>query len=280
MASNRPWPTKMHEQLPRDLTCILPYKYYTCASIQYLGCCSVDACVSHGCPDSATQTSSSIDSQTGAAPIITVTTPSSMSLTSIVFPTTQDPGSIAAPTSTQSSSENPAPTQTASSSDLPTSADRQSASTSPYDTNSQTTSLATSIEAPVTILITSVIYLTPTSHGVTLSPMRSLTTSTSTSLIVASGPSSSLPVIATPPKFTVSPDSGTTSNTSIIAGATGGGLGGILAAVILLWLLWRWRRAKSTAEEKKRQAYDNDPRFQGIDANRAGETFGRLSGKF
>lgn len=53
-----------------------------------------------------------------------------------------------------------------------------------------------------------------------------------------------------------------------------------MVAILLLWLFWRRRGAKKKVEEKRRQAYDNDPRLQGIDANRAGDTFGRIGGKF
>lgn len=53
---------------------------------------------------------------------------------------------------------------------------------------------------------------------------------------------------------------------------------GLVIAALLIWLLLRWQKGKREKEIRKFQ-HDDDPRLQGIDANRAGSAFKDEDGK-
>ena len=270
-SSLRPRSIKMNANLPRnpDPTCHPPYQFWTCDSIHFRGCCILDACQYSGCPDSATPTTTSASSPTGQQNPSTASSAAASSTAST---------SPSATSSTQSASQAAATSQSSSSPSQQTSQAPQTASaaastsTSPYRGGSQITPTSLSSQDPVTVLVTSSIFITPTSNGVTLAPTQSPVTSTSTS------PASLTPSTSNIASNNGAASSGPSSKTPIIAGVVGG-VGGISILALLLGLFWWRRRARMGAEEKAKHAYDNDPRLEGIDANRAGDTFGRFSGK-
>lgn len=261
----------MNANLPRnpDPTCLPPYQFWTCVAINFRGCCILDACKYSGCPDSATPTTTSASSPTGQQNPSTASSAAASSAASTslnVAPSTQSASQAAA--SSQSSSS---PSQQTSQAPQTASA-AASASTSSYQGSSQTTPISLSSQDPVTVLVTSSIFITPTSNGITLAPTQWPITSTSTS------PASVAPSTSNIPSDSGAASSGSSSKTPIIAGVVGG-VGAISILALLLGLFWWRRRARTGAEEKAKHAYDNDPRLEGIDANRAGDTFGGFTGK-
>lgn len=57
-----------------------------------------------------------------------------------------------------------------------------------------------------------------------------------------------------------------------------GGVGGAVFAVLLILLVVRWQRGRNARHLRAAQ-HDDDPRLQGIDANRAGDAFEKDGGK-
>lgn len=253
--------------------CQTGLQFYTCKSNGFLGCCSVDPCTLSGCPVSDDGNNSDTD---------VATTRVGESISADSTPSSVGPSTFSTATSTL--------TQHSSASAATTSTPFEIATllAPPF------VGAASSAEGYSTVLITSFLLvsqeiLTPTSSGVALTPTSSMVTSTthlslsiSTSTVQGStrpSTSTSTPASAAPSSTDTppAPASHPSSHTSAIAGSVGG-VGGLVVAALLIWLLLRWQRLRK--EEAKRVfQLDDDPRLQGIDANRAGSAFKESDGK-
>ncbi|KAL6720808.1 hypothetical protein ACLMJK_002733 [Lecanora helva] len=236
-------------------------RFYTCNSNNFAGCCSVDPCNSSGCPSN--------ESNNG---------PEQGEATSRI------------PEQGKATSRSISASPTTSSQNLPTAA---ASSSTQFDAAASSSALASASatstgDSRITFLFTSVhfvsqVVVTPTSNGIAMQPKSSVITSTkfsTLSTITAEGyttrPFSTSPTASS----SASPSSGSTpsatasgadSHTPAIAGSIGGAAG-FFIAVIFIWLLLRWRKHKKE-NEARAPHYDDDPRLQGIDANRAGDAF-------
>ena len=274
--------------------CKTGLQFYTCKSNGFQGCCSVDPCTSSGCPVADDGNESDTDVATTKEPVSI----SADSKTASIGPTFISAGSnpaSAMPTTFSTSTLTSAFTSTHTLQPSP------AATTTPY-------AIATLLEPPFvgaasstesysTVLFTSFLYVsqvfvTPTSNGVVLPPTSSMLTSTilsSTSMLIAvpssttlgsasssisSGSSSAESTITKPPP---APSHDRVDHTAAIAGSIGS-VGGLVFAALLIWLLLRWQRRRQEKENRNFQL-DDDPRLQGIDANRAGSAFKESDGK-
>ncbi|KAI9878424.1 MAG: hypothetical protein M1830_000907 [Pleopsidium flavum] len=256
--------------------CEKPQQFYTCASNGFNGCCSIDPCGLPGCPDPRSNNGGETDS-----PDATDKTAQSKSkadktqdptVNQNSLPTNPVTAPVQVPSITQLPSiiQLPSTTQAAPSA-APSSAPQQQSSVQSQATSQQpatsSPSAAASSQPPVTIVVTSQVVQTPTSNGVALAPTTLLLTSTSVSSPAAVSQTSS----STPAAVSTT-SSSSSSSAPIIAGVVAGVVGAVIAAV-LLWFCCRRRskRRKDMREEKAAHGHEDDPRQQGIDANRAGD---------
>ncbi|MCJ1362138.1 hypothetical protein MMC16_001240 [Acarospora aff. strigata] len=259
--------------------CKSPQQYYTCASNGFKGCCSVDPCSLPGCPNSGSDDEGSTGSGDEKPK------PNPKSDKSQISTTEKDSPTPKPATTVQSSStpQTPSTTQSPSTSQITASA-ASSRAQQPSSTQSQavaqqpaspSTSAVASSQPPVTVVLVTQITQTPSSNGVALAPTTVLVTSTAVSTPAAVSETSP----STPATISTQPGA-SSSKTPIIVGVVAG-IGGVLIAAALLWFCWRRKSKKNRElrEEKAAHSHEDDPREQGIDANRAGDVIAGY-GKF
>lgn len=218
----------MHRYPPRDRSCPSSQSFYSCASIQFTGCCAVDPCAQSGC--------------------LIAGTIQSLSSARIRQETSTNEGS--SKSASQPASTNPSESTTTSSFQI-----------------SFVTTLNDNTFAPAIVLITSTVGKTQIIEASTsTSQLASISTSPHSST-ASSGPltTSKSGIVASP---TASPSSASKrDHKKIIIGVVSGG-GGLVLLLILIWLCFRWKGNRSKRNSEKN---DDDPRFEGIDANRGGD---------
>jgi len=249
---------------PAGNNCQSPFNFYTCEA--YIGCCTTDACNIPACTGSSNNNSpSSIDS-----------TPASTSPDNSVSPAAASPTTIA--TNNSSASPQPTPASPSTTDSQTSTQSARSPAASPQETSSP---------PPVIVVVTSEVdvsveFITSTSNGIVLDPATTVITSTwlsSLSTVTNGDYTGTLPTVVLGPSTTTSfvnvpfttGSPPATSKTPIIGGTVGGVAGAVLAA-LLIFLFLRWNKQRKQAK-KRRSRIDDDPRYQGIDAHRAGDRF-------
>ena len=185
--------------------------------------------------------------------------------------------------STEKSSSNFQSTQQTSSSEksLPTSEsdpkstnDPESTTESRTSSKSQTSGNTNPTEntfAPAIVLITSTIVDRPAASG------GVLVTSTSIFFSTSFGETSAAAISSASPLPKTGAESSSDSNSKEIIGSVIGGVGGLVGILISIWLCFVWRKKRKG--RRNNALIDDDPRFQGIDANTAGDAIENY-GKF
>lgn len=150
----------MHPILLRDNSCNAPQLFYTCSSNKFAGCCSVDPCNLPGCPDSSSASIAGISSSPPGPPTSS-TTGGSTSVT----------GGLQSATQPESTSQPPSSSSLSTSQLQPTT----SQTVSPLASSSQSlsTTASGSSQAPVTVLVTSEVFITPTRYVLSRAPVPS-----------------------------------------------------------------------------------------------------------
>lgn len=235
--------------------CSTGYAFYVCnnAASHFTGCCSIDPCGNGsqgGCPD------------------VSDTSDSSSSASARVSPTTTNESAAASSLEIQTSAhenqqQSPLPSATGSS---------QPEDLTPDVSSSQTVSVYTVL---TTQEIVNQEVAETSKDGVSSIGQAESVTTTALLTFTTDRKPTSLTASSSAPASTTStiehspPQSNT--HTAVIAGSVGACVGALVALVLILALV-KWRRRREREKNRKTQ-HGDDPRLQGIDANRAGESF-------